>query len=433
MPISIDYSPAQTIETMALLAGRGDYNRWAADQQFRNAQAAQQAAQFQQQQAFRENAFIVENQQQQQQAANRNAIMAWQRQNEVADRQQQMGWQDQRLGQQRQWEMNDREQQRQYQLADQTAQRQNQLDFIEARERNDRERMGEAAQLQMTNRSAEEIEKETGDTLAGFSKQREFLTAEGAELLNGFQNEYRQRQKIRNWARPGDYAKTMSDLANEVERADLGRRHFKEPKQIAQEVKEGSHEEKVYAPDGTFMGYRTWTKGMRNGMPSVVPEFTPYKPTPDPAKEWMDKNFQKFQNAEGKIDLNAAMRAYEQIEKWNVSRSGSPEEKAAMAQSEMGARQAESQRVLEEARASGIPLPGAGFNPQMAASAAGLKPEAAYSFESGRMPKHISELPPAQAFELAQRIAHPKTPAEADKLPQGTWFMTPDGRITQRS
>jgi hypothetical protein len=304
MPIVTDYSPAQTIEQMGFLAGRGDFNRWLADQQFRQAQAAQQAAQFQQQQSFRENAFIAENQQQQQQAANRNAIMQWQRQNEVADRQNQQQFQLGLAGQRQQWDMQD-------QAAQQQA--------ITGRAQ-------EMAAFTSAEQGGDAMEKEIGETLTTFAKQRQFLTPEGRNVLNNLQADFQARRKTREWGRPAVHAQAMGELASQIQRADL-QQYVNEPKSVQEQVKSGgSFQEPVYDSQGQEIGTTLWTSTMRNGVPTLTPKIIPKKPIVDPREDWLNKNLKNFEDPDtGEINIDRAMHAYEKLQTWKANQMAAAE------------------------------------------------------------------------------------------------------------
>jgi len=429
MPIGISYQPPMAyIANLANIAGQGDFNRWQSEQDLRVAGMAQQGYQFEQQMAARQQAQAAEQQQQAWQSANRNQLLAWQRQNEVADRQQQMRWQDARLGQQRQWE-----------TADQGRQRQNQLTDQQTNQANDLARIGQSAQFQWSTRGAEEIEKEMGTSLAALSKQRQFLTPEGTEQLNHFQNEYRQRQKARDWARPEHYAQAMTDLAGQMERANL-RQHLNVPPPSP----EALEKETVQTPYGILGKDRSgaWRKI------AEAPD--------DPLDAFLEKNLKNYQLDGGGVDIDAAKRDYLSLQalkqglQAQMSGEGSADD-FLVANGAFGPPAAPQRKLV-------VPT-GRGFTEWVAKNRKSLEKtdeagnatldygyarrqylaeiETANNLDAtddggqggNATPRYIFELPEEKAAQLWATAPKPQTPAEVKNLPSGTVFITPDGRI----
>lgn len=299
MAIQVRYEmPAADIVNAANVAGMGEWQQQQNELALRAAAMAQQESQFQQQQQFRQQAMLAEQQQQAWQNANRNAMMAWQRQNELADRGQQQQWQDARMEQQRRWHVND----------------------FETQEANLVNRQQEMAGFQAANRGGEELEKEVGTALSGFSKQRKLLTPEGVNTLNTLEGKYRALQKARDWARPQQYAQAMSNFAAELQRSDL-QQHVNTPKTVQQQVEEGGAFEKpVLDSSGNEIGTAIWTSTVRNGVPTLVPKIIPKKPVVDPREDWLNKNLKSFEDQDTKeVDIDRAMRAYEKIQAWKAA------------------------------------------------------------------------------------------------------------------
>lgn len=287
MAINIDYTPAAAVEQMGFLAGRGDFNRWLADQQFRAAQMAQQGNQFQQQQALRENALVAEQQQQAYNAANRNATLQWNRQNELADRENQQNWQAAVMGQRQQWD-----------VAEQQAQ-----------QAATAERMQQMAAFGSAEQGGDALEKEIGGTLTTFAKQKQYLTPEGVNVLNKLQGEFQARRKVRDWGNPQAHAQALGDLAQQIQRADL-QQYLNVPKPSPE----------AFAEETVETAYGIMGRDRSGAWRKVAP------PPTDPRQDWLNKNLKNFEDPDTKeIDIDRAMRAYEKIQAWQANQMAAAE------------------------------------------------------------------------------------------------------------
>lgn len=176
------------------------------------------------------------------------------------------------------------------------------------------------------------------------------------------------------------------------------------PMTLQQKVEQGAYAQPVTGPNGEFMGWNTWTETIRNGSPQLTPKFIPYKPPDDPAKDYaafVDKFIGKDKPAGP--DETPKQYTPDDIRRMWAERQ---EALAGMASKEPPPPPLPPPNVT----APGMDMNGDGMPDDQ-------PPPPAPSIDQ-------------QTAEMAQGVLpRPASPEEARKLPPGTMFMTPDGRI----
>lgn len=416
MPISVDYAPpAESVFNAAMVGGWGEYQARQNQQRLQAQQLALQDQHFQQQLA----AHLY--QQQQQQLANQNSQLFHAGQQRYLQDSQQQNHAD-RAAWDRQNQLDDQTTRRDWQNEDWTKQitqadaaREDQQRFAQSQFEDQQRALWER-------NSVEQGEKGIDDQISHVANNMDLLP-EGDR--SKFQTLYNNWTAIRAdraiAANPKAYGEVLQKFAGDFQRSGIVER-MKPRLNTAQQF-----QEETFAMPGVGVVGRDRSGAWRNIADDPIHSFVA-KILPQLQKQFIDEDTGEVDQGKLNKALASSVAAYRSTLSGQPAQEPQPPQPTPqqLADSQRARAQYESRQRAEAEK--GI-VGWRGNEPVFAGQDGQVRPVSTQRDEPAMPSNHISEVPPERREVLSRLLPHPKTPAEAAKLPAGTTFVTPDGRL----
>lgn len=462
MPITLQYQPrADLVADMAWQGGRGEFDRQQVEQAFRQQQADRAAFQQEQELAARiqaQNANRIADQQSQMfRARQQMGLMGYQRQNELADMAQRNQWRQDERAQERDQQVGDMNVRRGQQLEDMGLRRDQEQADLQARQ----DFAAQQADMAWQRGSVDDAVRGISDSVSQLSRERQWMTPEDQRQLADLAGKWTAIRAEQGKSPPQKYLDVLRGFADNLQKSGLHER-IQRPKPTPEQLKE---ETTVVPGEGRFGRNRNGAWDKISDDPGLVAEKERAKyvetligamdtTNPDsPKPMYSDEQIKEMLARRDRLLATPKPPPPGPVATPPVAAEPAPSPPQAQPPQEFTGRLPEGSK-LEVRNAwidgkKGYPitkLPDGRFASRDDSGNLRIvetrdprpgEPDhtrpyvwgEAYSQPTGPTPKHINQLPPDMAEYMVQTLPKPQTPEDAERLPRGTVFLLPDGRI----